>query len=145
VREYVCGGELLLQALRRLVFVGGECGDVDEPGNAVVGSRACDDGSAVRVADEDSRLVFERPVPIRDSSEWLIRTIAFLGGRQLIIVRRFSLLLRFASPPPGAPLSIVDRIRVGDRGISLRPHLIANTISLSRRHVTIRTALLPTD
>ena len=47
VREYVCGGELFLQALRRLIFVRGECGDVDQPGNAVVGPRGCDDGSTV--------------------------------------------------------------------------------------------------
>ena len=39
VGEHVGGRELVLLALRRLVLVRGECGDVDEPGNAVVGSR----------------------------------------------------------------------------------------------------------
>ena len=46
-------GNLFLLALRRLGLVRGERGDVDEPGDAVVGSRGGDDASAVGVADED--------------------------------------------------------------------------------------------
>jgi hypothetical protein len=53
--EDVCGRELFLLALRHLVLVWGERGDVDQPGNAFVGSRGGDDGSAVRVANEDGR------------------------------------------------------------------------------------------
>ena len=53
VGEHVCGRKLVLLALRGLVGVRGECGDVDQPGNSVIGSRGCYHSSAVRVADED--------------------------------------------------------------------------------------------
>jgi len=53
VGEDVGDGELFLLALGGLGLVGGEGGDVDEPGDAVVGSCGGDDASAVGVADED--------------------------------------------------------------------------------------------
>jgi len=55
VGENVCGGKLILLALRRLAGIRGEGGDVDQPGNAVISPRRCDNGSAVRVADENGR------------------------------------------------------------------------------------------
>ena len=55
VREDVCLWEVRLLCLRCLVGVRSERGDVDQPGNAVVGSGAGDDASAVRVADENGR------------------------------------------------------------------------------------------
>jgi len=39
--------------LGRLIGVRCKCGDVDQPGNAIVGSGAGDDASAIRVADEN--------------------------------------------------------------------------------------------
>ena len=39
--------------LGRLIGVRCKCGDVDQPGNAIVGSGARDDASAIRVADEN--------------------------------------------------------------------------------------------
>src|SRR5882724_9114128 len=60
VREDVCSGELILLALRRLALVRGEGGDVDQPGDAVIGSRGRDQGSTVRVADEDGRIADTR-------------------------------------------------------------------------------------
>jgi len=36
VGENVCGGKLILLALRRLAGIRGEGGDVDQPGNAVI-------------------------------------------------------------------------------------------------------------
>ena len=55
VGENIGSGELVLLTLRRFVDIRGKCGDVDQPGNVVVRSRGCDDGSALRVADEDGR------------------------------------------------------------------------------------------
>jgi hypothetical protein len=49
--------EVRLLGLRCLVGVRSERGDVDQPRNAVVGSGAGDDASAVRVTDEDGRAV----------------------------------------------------------------------------------------
>src|SRR5260370_15280203 len=46
-------GELAQLAVHRLASVRGDCGDVDQPGDAVIRSRGGDDGSTVRVADED--------------------------------------------------------------------------------------------
>ena len=39
--------------LGRLIGVRCKCGNVDQPGNAIVGSGAGDDASAIRVADEN--------------------------------------------------------------------------------------------
>jgi hypothetical protein len=47
VREDIGDRELVLLALRRLALVGGERRDVDQPGDAVVGSRGGDESSAV--------------------------------------------------------------------------------------------------
>src|SRR5882724_7553968 len=47
VRENVGAGELVLLTLRRFVSIRGEGGDIDQPGNAVIGSRGCDNCSAV--------------------------------------------------------------------------------------------------
>jgi hypothetical protein len=55
VREDVGDRELVLLALRRLALVGGERGDVDQPGDAAVPPGGGDEGSAVRVADENDR------------------------------------------------------------------------------------------
>ena len=55
VGEDVRDRELVLLALRGLVGVRGQRGDVDQPGDAVVGARRRDDRSAVGVADEDGR------------------------------------------------------------------------------------------
>ncbi len=55
VGEDVSLWEVRLLCLRCLVGVRSERGDVDQPGNAVVGSGAGDDASAVRVTDEDGR------------------------------------------------------------------------------------------
>src|SRR6476646_7943082 len=51
--EDVRDGKLLLQALRGFGLVGCECCDVDQGGHPVVCSGVRDQGTAVRVADED--------------------------------------------------------------------------------------------
>ena len=48
-------GNLSCRLCEVSVLVRSECGDVDEAGNALVGSGGCDDGPAVGVADEDGR------------------------------------------------------------------------------------------
>ena len=48
VFEDVGNGELLLLALRSFVGVGGKGSDIDEPGDAVIGSCGRDDASTVR-------------------------------------------------------------------------------------------------
>src|SRR5712671_3571489 len=53
VFEYVGNGELLLLALRGFVGVGGKGGDIDEPGDTVIGSCGCDDASTVGVANQN--------------------------------------------------------------------------------------------
>ena len=47
--------KFVLLALRRLVGIRRERADIDQPDNAIVGSRGCDDRSAVGVANEDGR------------------------------------------------------------------------------------------
>ncbi len=53
VLEHFGDGELFLLALRGFVGVGGERGDVDQPGNAVIGSCRRDNASPVGVAHKD--------------------------------------------------------------------------------------------
>ena len=53
MRENVCGRKLVYVTLRGLAGVRGECGDINQPSNSVICSRGRDDGSAVRVADEN--------------------------------------------------------------------------------------------
>jgi len=53
MRENVCGRKLVYVTLRGLAGVRGECGDINQPSNSVICSRGSDDGSAVRVADEN--------------------------------------------------------------------------------------------
>src|ERR1700681_3167571 len=53
VFEDVGNGELLLLALRSFVGVGGKRSDIDEPGDAVIGSCGRDDTSTVGVADQN--------------------------------------------------------------------------------------------
>src|SRR6266568_2054872 len=87
VREDFRLGELVLLALRRFVVVGGEGGDVDQAGDAVVGSRRGDDGSAVGVADEDRRA---RDAPQRApyGSDIAFECLqAVLGGHHLVPLR----------------------------------------------------------
>src|SRR5882762_7589572 len=54
VGEDVCLREVSLLCLRCLIGVRSERADVNQPGNAIVGSGAGDDASAVGVADEDN-------------------------------------------------------------------------------------------
>ena len=53
VGKHVCLREIGLLRLRSLICVRCECGDVDQPRYAVVGARARNNASAIRVADED--------------------------------------------------------------------------------------------
>src|SRR5580704_13896252 len=53
VRENVGLRELGRLRVGRLVGVRRKCGEVDQPGNAIVGSGAGDDASAIRVTDEN--------------------------------------------------------------------------------------------
>jgi hypothetical protein len=53
VIEYFGGGEFAQLAINRLVSIGCDRRDKDQPDNTVVCSRRCDDGAAVRVADKD--------------------------------------------------------------------------------------------
>src|SRR5713101_7968447 len=55
VGEDVCLREVRLLCLRCLIGVWSERADVNQPGNAIVDSGACDDASAVGVANEDDR------------------------------------------------------------------------------------------
>src|SRR6478609_9289651 len=57
VRENFCDGKLVQLALRCLVGVRGESGDIDQPGDTVVRSCGCDHASPVRVAHKDGRAV----------------------------------------------------------------------------------------
>ena len=69
---------------RRLAVVRGECGDVDQPGNTVIGSCGCDDGSAVRVADEDGRAA-DRPERAGYCGDIAFECVqAVLGGHHLV-------------------------------------------------------------
>ncbi len=47
--------EVVQLRLGRLIGVGSKCSDVDQAGNALVGSGAGDDGSAIGVANENNR------------------------------------------------------------------------------------------
>ena len=72
---------------RRLAVVRGECGDVDQPGNTVIGSCGCDDGSAVRVADEDGRAA-DRPERAGYCGDIAFECVqAVLGGHHLVPLR----------------------------------------------------------
>src|SRR5271169_7064813 len=85
--EDVRNRELLLQALRRLALIRGEGGDVDQPGDAVVGARGRDDGPAVRVAHENGRAA---DAPQRTGYRGDVafeRVEAVLGGHHLVPVR----------------------------------------------------------
>src|SRR5215472_9134432 len=53
VRQDVCLRELGRLRVGHLIGVRCKCGDVDQSGNAIVGSGAGDDASAIRVADEN--------------------------------------------------------------------------------------------
>src|SRR5437764_9256026 len=88
VRENVGGGEFRLLALRCLVRVRGECGDVDQPCDPVISSRSRDDASTVRVPDKNGRgddpaqPAFYRGDVARESVE------AVLGGDDLMPIRQ---------------------------------------------------------
>jgi hypothetical protein len=53
VRDNVCLREVGRLRLGRLIGVRCKCCDVYQPGNAIVGSGASDDASAIRVTDEN--------------------------------------------------------------------------------------------
>ena len=55
VAEDVCARKIILLALRRLVGIRRERADVDQSGNALVGSRGCNDCSAIRMTNENGR------------------------------------------------------------------------------------------
>jgi hypothetical protein len=55
VREDRCLREIGLLRLRTLVRVRSKRADVDQPGNAILGSRAGDDRSAIGMADQNDR------------------------------------------------------------------------------------------
>src|SRR6266853_1735905 len=52
--EHVGLREVGLLRLRRFIFVGSERADINQPGNAIVGTGSGDDASAIGVADEDN-------------------------------------------------------------------------------------------
>src|SRR5258708_5568461 len=52
--EHVGLREVELLRLRRFIFVGSERADINQPGNAIVGTGSGDDASAIGVADEDN-------------------------------------------------------------------------------------------
>ena len=87
MRENVGGGEFRLLALRCLVRVRGECGDVDQPCDPVISSRRRDDASTVRVPDKNGRgddpaqRAFYRGDVARECVE------AVLGGDHLMPIR----------------------------------------------------------
>jgi hypothetical protein len=60
VGENVCDGELVLLALRRLVSVRREGGDVDQPGNAVIGSRGITSRKSQFLSKKGLNAVLER-------------------------------------------------------------------------------------
>src|SRR5439155_17273004 len=61
----------------RLVGIRRECADVDQRGNAFVHSRGCDDSSAVRMTDENSRAAdpSQRSVDCRDVAFETVETV----------------------------------------------------------------------
>ena len=87
VGEDVGDRELLLQALRRLALIRGEGGDVDQPGDAVVGARGRDDGAAVGVADENGRAGDPAQRAGDRGDVAFERVEAVLGGHHLVPVR----------------------------------------------------------
>ena len=87
VGEHVCGGEPFLQALRRLVFVGGECSDVDQPSDAIIGSRGCNDGSPVRVADQYGRAA-DPPQPAPDGGDIALERVQAVLDRYHLVPLR---------------------------------------------------------
>jgi len=55
VREDVCLRELGWLRVRHFIGVRRKCGEINQPGNAIVGSGAGDDASAVRMSHKNSR------------------------------------------------------------------------------------------
>src|SRR5271169_3498170 len=85
--EDVRNRELLLQALRRLALIRGEGGNIDQPGDAVVGARGRDDGAAVRVADENGRAADPPQRTDYRGDVAFERVEAVLGRHHLVPVR----------------------------------------------------------
>jgi hypothetical protein len=77
VAEDLCARKFILLALRRLVGIRRECADVDQPGNALIGSRGCNNCSAVLMPDENGRAAdpSERSVDCRDVAFESVETV----------------------------------------------------------------------
>jgi hypothetical protein len=77
IRVWHALGRPNLLALRRLVGIRRECADVNQSGNALIGSRGCNDCSAVRMADKNSRAAdpSERSVDCRDVAFKTVETV----------------------------------------------------------------------
>src|SRR5207253_3312703 len=87
VAEDVCTRKFVLLALRRLVGIRRECADVDQRGNTFVHSCGCDDSSAVRMTDENSRPAHpsQRSVDCRDVAFKTVETV--LGRDHFVPLR----------------------------------------------------------
>jgi hypothetical protein len=87
VGEDVADRELVLLALRGLVLVRRERGDIDQPGDPVIGSRRGDHGSAVGVADQDGRAAHPAQRAAHGRDVTVERVEAVLAGNHLVAVR----------------------------------------------------------
>jgi hypothetical protein len=83
VGEDVADRELVLLALRGLVLVRRERGDIDQPGDPVIGSRRGDHGSAVGVADQDGRAAHPAQRAAHGRDVTVERVEAVLAGNHL--------------------------------------------------------------
>src|SRR4029077_8226334 len=83
----VCARKFILLALRRLVRIRRKCADVDQRGNALVGSRGCNDCSTVRMTNENGRTAdpSERSVNRVDVAFECVETV--LGRNHFVPLR----------------------------------------------------------
>src|SRR5260370_38646558 len=87
VLEAFRGGELAQLAVHRRAGVRGDCGDVDQPGDAVIRSRGGDDGSAVRMANEDRGAAHAPQGAFYCGDVRRLRVEAVLRGHHLVTFR----------------------------------------------------------
>jgi hypothetical protein len=96
-----CARKFILLALRRLVGIRRERSDIDQSGNALVGSRGRNDCSAVRMTNENGRTAdpFERSVDCRDVAFESVETVL---GRDYFVPLRLKRWISLLKHEPSA-------------------------------------------
>ena len=87
VAEYVGVGEFAQLAIDRLVSIGCDRRDIDQPDNTVVCPRRCDDGAAVRVADKDGGTADPSQRAFHCGDVPSVRVEAVLGSYHFVSLR----------------------------------------------------------